>query len=499
MFYAKPLKFKKTSYYNVDFTSFSLAPNTTKDQKLMPFARAYKSYNFDATSGALECGNGFADLKMPMFYGDEQNERTILMPNNVEIKKVWHYKYYNNLNAQKEHMVLFYCSDNKVYYSYVISISNVTFPISTDLSFTSTPTACNYRLGENDVMIFTSPTDNMTVFCPELELQVVESAPKIEKMCVHNERLFAVTHDDKQTLRFSDDLNPTNWTSSLTEGGSISFADGLGDIGEVVSFGDYLYLVRDYGITRLSTFGSQSDFCASNVFCSSAKIFANSCANCGDCLMFLSKDGVFAFDGSSAQKIDLGVDELFEGMYNENAAAAFYRGKYFLACRLNFDEGQIGCEYSTYQNNALIEIDLLASNFNITRGVDICSLASVEEANASKLVACFGSVFQTKLGQLTNDGCLFGEPLEKLWQSPKTNLGHPNKKKFIRDLIISTTGPISVQIEADDATKTYQFSGSLKPQVVHPKMVCENVKISFSSCDETCHISWPRAVVGIVG
>lgn len=82
----------------------------------------------------------------------------------------------------------------------------------------------------------------MMVWPPERDAYVVEGAPKVVSMCLHYERLFAIVEGERVQLRFSDDLNPTNWTTSATEGGYIELLDERGPMNKVLSFGDYLYV-----------------------------------------------------------------------------------------------------------------------------------------------------------------------------------------------------------------------------------------------------------------
>ena len=135
----------------------------------------------------------------------------------------------------------------------------------------------------------------------------------------------------------------------------------LSPLNRVVSFNDYVYVFRDFGVARVSAYGDQTNFSVSQLFISSAKIYGNSVCVCGDRIMFLSRDGIMSFDGYTTQKLNLGIESLLINVTNENCSSLYYNGKYYLALKLNFDDGeQIGCEsYNEgYINNAIIEVDL---------------------------------------------------------------------------------------------------------------------------------------------
>ena len=97
----------------------------------------------------------------------------------------------------------------------------------------------------------------------------VLDAPKISSMALHYERLFATVDGEKNSVWFSDDLDPTNWSMSLDEAGFIELIDERGALLKVVSFLDYIYIFREYGISRLTAYGDQTSFSVSNLFVSS--------------------------------------------------------------------------------------------------------------------------------------------------------------------------------------------------------------------------------------
>lgn len=146
------------------------------------------------------------------------------------------------------------------------------------------------------------------------------------------------------------------------------------------------------------------------------------------------KNGIYSFDGVGATKLNLDIDSLFEGVTNERCSGAYLDNKYYLACKLNFGDGEtVGCESGAYSNNALIELDLVSGNLNIVRGVDIVSMTAVSEGYISKLICCFGGDHKNRIGELVHDGAIFGTPLKKAWISPKSDFGYADKKKLSKN------------------------------------------------------------------
>lgn len=498
MFLHKRIPSKKYTDYKIDYSIFGSGLNADKDENLLSTKKAKLYFNYDVLSGALKTGIGFKALCLPKTREPNSEERLIQLPKNVGFNGVWHFKYYSQTDLRKDHFLVYYGDDQNVYWCKLVSIFPQSFLVNENLSFPTRPNALQYRLNNEDVMIFTEPSSNMIVWPPERDSYVVEGAPKVVSMCLHYERLFAIVEGERVQLRFSDDLNPTNWTTSATEGGYIELLDELGPMNKVVSFGDYLYIFRDFGISRVTAFGDQEDFSVSKVHTSSGKIYEGSVTVCGNQILYLSKNGIYTFDGVGASKLALSIDSLFEGVTNEGCSGAYLDNRYYLACRLNFkDDELVGCENGEFSNNALIELDLISGNLNIVRGVDIVSMTAVSEGYISKLICCFGGTYKNKIGELSHDGTIFGTPLEKAWISPKSDFGFADKKKIVKKISLVTKADMKVRIKTENGMKTLTFKGGEKPQTQRPNVVGKQIEISFLTQNATADISKPEIIVGV--
>lgn len=207
---------------------------------------------------------------------------------------------------------------------------------------------------------------------------------------------------------------------------------------------------------------------------SDSYIYPNSIAQGGDRVFFLERSGLKSFNGSSVQNIELDCDYLLKGLSQKSCWATTYDGKYYLACRCDFDDGEtIGCEGNSggYINNTLIVYDYLTEHVDIMRGADINQVLALNNPYKSKLVACFYNQNKGKIGQLTKDGKLFGENLKGVWQSVKTDLGYHGQKKRIKSFNIKTSGEVKVVLASEKEEKTYTVLGSDRMQKVRTNIV----------------------------
>lgn len=501
MFYSGKIKTKSTKKYKISYSSFASGMNTEVDDNLLPHKQGKIVFNYQIKNGALKTGLGFTELYLPNVYPEELGEnRVIDIYENKNITNLWHFRYYDSLNEERRHKIMYTTIDGDLCYFDVFHYLTNSFKVPDIPLFTSVPVAINYRLNSEDCMIFSSPTDSMLVFTQNHLAKTYDDAPKLVSVCIHYERLFAILEGERNTLVFSANLDPTAWDYELDQAGFIQMVDERGSMCALVSFNDYVYVFRDYGVARVSAYGSLEDFSVSQLFISSVKIYGGTVCSCGDRIMFLAKDGVHYFSGYTTTKLDLGIESLFENVENENASAVFHNGKYYLACRLNFpDDEKIGCEEEEYKNNTLIEYDLKSGEINILRGVDINKMISLEEGNVSKLIACFNGKYANKMGQLTHDGRVFGTTLKGVWTSPNSNLGYPGQTKQIKEIFLKSKFDSKVVVKSNLEKKEYYVKGKDCTQRIKTNVKGEYIQISFVAENADAEISCPEVVLSVYG
>lgn len=505
MFYQKKLLLKKMSTYKLAYTAFANGMNCEIDDNLLPLKKAKLFYNYTIKNGALKNGLGFAPATFPTDFNNGE-ERTILsLPENDGIKALWHFKYFDETAQMTRHKIVFLTKSKSIYFFQTVASSTAFFDMFplTNQTFDGDLLGINYHLDSDDCLIIIVPSEEkIIVFHSTDATNEITQAPKLVSICLHYERLFAILEGDRKTLMFSANLDPTDWDIDLDAGGFIEMHDERGRINKIVSFNDYVYVFRDYGVSKVSAYGDQTEFSVSQLFISSSKIYGNSVTCCGDRIIFLARDGLHVFDGYSTSKIDLNIENMLEKINNENCCSLFYNNKYYLACRLDFgDEQQIGCESNQdgFINNALIELDLQTGEINLLRGVDILTMIAVEEDKFSKLIACFNGKYTNRFGQLTHDGKLFDEVLKKEWISPYSNLGYPNQLKIVKEVLIKSKANCIIKIKSDIEEKCYKVKSKPTTQRIKTNVRGELIQVSFITEEGgNVEISSPQLVIGVV-
>lgn len=450
--------------------SFSGGVGFSTDESVLPLKNAKDCYNFDFSDGTLK--NGYGTVTFDVF--------------DFPVKNLWMFRRYDSASETYGDMILAVGSDGLIHYCRVGDDSVGTLshtPFVGDVQFV------NYRLNGDDVVIASSESDDMLVWNGVDEPYTVSSAPHITSMALHYERLFVTTDGEKNSVWFSDDLDPTNWDASLTGGGFIQLVDERGASNRVISYLGYLYVFRDYGVSRITAYGSQSEFSVSNMFVSSGKIYPQSVALCGDLVVFLADDGLYSFDGVSTTRIFANLDGLIES--GENACAGYYGGKYYLAFRRTADGETVGCEAGEYVNNALLVFDVNKGTYALSRGIDIGKLCPVS-GYAMLAVKRNGSSVK-----IEKTGADEGAALKKSWVIPKTDLGETRRKR-LREIYITSAHSCTLTAFSDEGERSVSVAGTADVQRKRLNFLGRRIGLKIE-CDGDADISRPTLVFTVGG
>lgn len=488
MYYNKNKLRQNSKSYTYSLSDFSKGVNRDIDENALSMDYAHIAYNVKYKDKSLKQGHGFKDLTTPSVI--EGMTLTFQAPSvNAKPLRIWNTHITSENSGTERDILLIYCDDGYMYKSFMPNASASYTKIFT-AHFTSIPTVINYKYNGKYVSVICSPTDDMYLW--NLDTTPVKSTKNLHltSLCSHYERLFATTSTNKRQVRFSKDFDITNWEETSDAGGFIELVDDRGNINKVLSLNDYVYLIRDFGISRLSAYGDQSEFSVTHICQTSNVIYANTATVCGDRIVYLATDGLYYCVGSSVYKYNIKINDLFDKTALSTACACYYDGKYYLSARMNFDDGKnISCESETdYKNNVLVEFDLQSQKLNITRGVDICAMAAFVFDGWQRLAVLFNGANNQKVGQLTDDGKLFNVATKKCWQSPATDLSSLATKS-VRSITLISPTDVEITIKTEQESQTLHVLGSEKLQ----KIVCnvKGVKISIAieSNSPTLYIS----------
>ena len=471
---------------SIDFANFAGGMRTDVDESVLPLKYARKTYNFRTTDGALTTGLGLSPLSLPTS-SDGSSERTMIWDIDAEPLKVVKFQYFSTVSNTRKDRLLVYASNGKVYWCNIED--NFMYFTSLLFQFVEAPCILNYRLNGVDVALLSSPSDALSVWTPGLSAQQPTNAPALTSMCLHYERVFATTSGEKNAVWFSDDMDPTNWEISSEEGGYIEMADELGDCNKVLSFNNYLYVFRSFGITRITAFADQSTFSVMNIYTSSNSIFANTACVCGSVMLFMATDGLYSFDGASAKKLNLGFESIFQDVQSSKVVATFHKNHYYLLCNTTLET--LSSEYDNYCNT-LFSLDIDSGESEVLFGYKFVDIVSVGQNLMEKLIIIASDGTHNILYELSQSGAVSTTATTKVWESAFTDLGLPSATKNFRSMHVVTDYPMTATVRTENDERTINLDGvPAVPQRIRLGIAGKMLAVSLTTSSQFARISHP--------
>lgn len=433
-----------------------------------------KFYNFLPTQN-LNSSLGVAVAKFPKSYEDLTEQELAISDLDINaVCGVTYFKMYFPTSQNTQHRLLVYGDDNKVYINQLFSESPALLWLF-NLQFNSPPVSLSYKTDDTDSIILTS-SDKMIVWHTNYSPYEIENVPIITSMCMNDEVLFCTIKDPAFKIWYATNLDAENVGQVTPESGYISLEDDLGYSRKILTFNEDIYVFRDYGISKINYI--KNDITVSQVYLSNTKIYTDTVSVCGNVIMFMTKDGIYSFNGVRVTKTEVDITNLLPDT-NDFTAASSLGQNYYLALRLNFnDDKSILCETGNYVNNALVVIDITDFSYQIIRGIDVKSLLPVKTEVFEKMLVTFNSLNNDKLGQIVDDSASFGTSLPKYWQS--SELSNTFNTKLFTKLSIDASENVTFNLIYDD--KNISFS-TYKDGVNEFcfKILCKQIKLEISS------------------
>lgn len=410
-------------------------------------------YNLKSREGRLVLGNGLEEITIPISTLHSSPSTFVTrnpIPSNV--KKIFKYRCFSHDNQTFLYFLVVICQDKKVYYTPLFFLNDDYYCINH--TFNEYPIGINFRISGDDVMGFSSKSDNLLVwFCDEDPI-TVDTAPSFKSVCFHNDRLFAIDTKWDYIVRYSANCNPLDWLKNTTESedaGMLELNDYKGELKNLISFLDNVYVFRDFGISKINTY-LKSDFTTSNIYDAGQKIYCDSVCICGEKIYFLQQDGLYSFDGYDVKKVDSSICEKLAEYDQEQANTCYHDNKLYIACKIGFNDEVLS------SNNALVEFDLATQEYNILYGVDIVSMVSVNYLFYKRLVIALNN--SNKLWVLNDTGKVGSSVLDKKFESPNLLFDNFTQKNILKDIEVICNKEFDLTIHFDDKVRTYKIPES---------------------------------------
>lgn len=396
------------------------------------------------------------------------------------IEGISYFKQYFSRSQTTTHRLLVYGDDKKVYINQMIDDMYDLFWLY-NLTFDSAPIVLTYKKDDEDAAILTSE-NKMVIWETSYSPYTIEDVPIITSMCMNDGVLFCTIKDPAFKVWYATDLNAENIGNISKNSGYISFEDDLGYARKVVTFNENVYVFRDYGISKISFIKNETVI--SQVYLSNTKIFSNTVSVCGNTILFMTKEGLYSFNGIKVTKTNISLDGI--DIKNDGAVASSLSEKYYLALNIDYKDEDIILYEGEHINNTLIVFDTNNSTYELIRGVDIKTLLPIKTEIFEKVLVTFNNGPKNKIGEIIEAGKCLEENLPKYWASG--SLVKNMKTKLFTKLLIDADSGVKVVLNYDNKK---MFLTTYKQGINEFvfKLCCKDMKIEISSTSESGEVN----------
>ena len=337
---------------------------------------------------------------------------------------------------------------------FVLGDANAAWQTKTDMSPGTFVSAVGYVFEDDDLMLFAGTGAGVYILSGSKGGQTVANALPIRDIRTYRERVFAVVDSERPCVWFSDTFNPYDWTVSLDAGGYIYTDGSAGKVLAIVPMNDFLFVVCEYGLFRLTAYADQSSFTLKRISSDTGRVFAQSAVVCADSLVFATIDGIYGSDGYGVRKLTSRADKLLAK--SKDVKAVCWRGKY-LAC---FDDGQTAPGGGS---GAMFALDMGNGNIDIARGLDVASPTPLRGEADNLLLAR-----SAKNGEVlaANDWGGGYRTTHAYWRVDGIDMGLPCDKKRIVQIECKTSAPFTLAITADGERHEFVFSPAVAKRLI---------------------------------
>ncbi len=483
MYYQRSLSVKKSDEKDFEYDLFANSQNFEDDASTLKIGEPHIVYNVISRDGTLKPGYGFKDVAMPISEDDLDNEVKISIRGG-EVKEIWKLKWYDRSSDKNKYYLFYFNQNAEICYDNIFNERPLTLYI--DTTFTQTPFVAYYRYNSIDAILLSGEGQDLTIITSG-NLKTNENAPRIISCCSHYGRLFAITATARGKLVYSEEPDVLKWVDDKTK--DLDFSDERGDLNRIISFNDYLFVFRDFGITKVSIYGANDEFEINHMYKSDSYIYPNTIAQSGENIYFLEGNRIKVFNGSTVKDVNVDCLNVLNGCDNRHAYGECFGGKYYLACKGVFDDNKkIGCENykDGFNNNLLVVLDLSSNHIDVVRGIDIKQMLALNNRYKSKLVACFNNEYKDKIGELTFDGKIFDNNMVACWESGQTDFNVHGSLKRIKSFFIKTASDCMITLSSERMSKTFSLKGKDGLQKVRANVLGNLFSVKIEGAEIKC-------------
>lgn len=458
------------------------------EESVLSITKSPLAYNVSCYGGVLR--EGYSAVPYTIGSTDTAQVTTLAAYQPI---KTWYWYMVNALGVRDDRIVIWCGSDTD---RGAIKVLRCNTGAVYDTSFSEDPDTdevlgfCYDNGYEDDFVMFTS---SGSLFVLEYNSQESKSGRlHFTDHAVANKCSFLIRGGtSKPYVFYSKHIDPVTWYLDHDDAGQFVLDDSwnYGRPLRLIAVDNYVYVLREYGITRLTVYSDRS-FKASNLVMFPGRLYPDTAVRIDSEIFFVTTEGVFSFDGYDVKRTLTELFSLIDKSIDPRAYA--YQSKYYIMAKMTSDGKTIGDEAAyTLTRNAIFVYDTMDGEKTVLRGAEAESFLPVADAAGVRhpvLVMGKGSN-EYRLMELKKDSLparAGSIALKGVWNIPAVDLGSVEKIKILRKMYVRTAGAIDVSIAFDGkAPDVYHLTGLGSVKVITLNKPFERVAIGITVTDQT--------------
>ncbi len=323
----------------------------------------------------------------------------------------------------------------------------------------------NYQLDGEDICILTNGLDTPFytngIYCTDMT-----DVPKFTQIILHYERMWGCgVSGYPDRVYYSVSFDPTDF-STLGESGFIDIPsfDGNPVMALEVLFDDVVVFKKNSLFRIIGTYPGTYE--VSKIHGVVGPIAPDTIANTGTLVLFMSSEGLCAYDGVKAALFKPEVLKNFSVRINKSAiqqaVSTVYKGKVMFALPIDYAE----------ENNAVLEYDIVRDTFTLKKGFCVNSFVVINDTLLISDNTTYVKIYGT--------GDSFdGADIHAFWETPYTDAGDRAAMKYLDALYAFGKGDavsVSVISETESKQKTIALNADTE---THIKMKLQGKGVRF--------------------
>lgn len=377
------------------------------------------------------------------------------------------YQYLSRADETVYHLVV-YGADKKIYLHEIYDQACPPLWMH-NLTFENPPISLQFKKDGEDAIIM-SDGEKMICWKTYYSPYEIQNTPKITSMCMNENTLFCTIKHPAYKVWYTFNLDAAEVGSAYRDTGYISLEDDLGYSTKVVALKQDVFVFREYGISKITRL--QNEFKVTQIYNANTKIINNSVSVCDGCIVFLTKDGFYVFNGSSVKKLNLNIKKYLGGK-NDLVVSASLGKLYYCALNLN----QTDDSSQEMKNNSLVVLDTDSGEYQIIKNVDVLALQPIK-AGATEKMVMLDRRFPSVLAEVEEGYTVLNSTPFRYWSSKKF-YGN-STGMVITDIQINGDCNAKITLHYDENTKILDASKS-KNFKMHLSCKCFSLEVQDNS------------------